>query len=145
MITYVRTSIFDSPAQTWVNAVNTVGVMGKGLAKAFKDRYPAMFQQYRYECEQRQLDIGRLSIYRSPDTIIVNFPTKKHWKNPSQVDYIEEGLRTFVAIYQHEGITSVSFPQLGCGNGGLDWSSEVRPLMERYLQPLPIPVYVHEV
>ena len=104
-----------------------------------------MFQQYRYECEQQQLDIGKLSIYRASDTIIVNFPTKKHWRSPSQLSYIEEGLRTFVAIYQQEGIASVSFPQLGCGNGGLDWSSQVRPLMERYLQPLPIPVYIHEV
>jgi O-acetyl-ADP-ribose deacetylase (regulator of RNase III) len=69
--------------------------------------------------------------------------TKKHWRQPSRVEYIEAGLHKFVEHYGEYGISSVSFPQLGCGHGGLDWESQVQPLMERYLHDLPIPVYIH--
>jgi len=84
-----------------------------------------------------------LHVYHAADKIIVNFPTKKHWRNPSQLIYIEAGLETFVADYERYGITSVAFPQLGCGNGELGWEGQVKPVMERYLKDLPIPVYIH--
>lgn len=143
MLTYLTTSLFDSPAQTLVNPVNTAGVMGKGLALAFKQRYPEMYQQYRELCHAGQLEIGKLHVYRMLDQTIVNFPTKKHWRNSSQIEYIEAGLAEFVRSYSQHGITSVSFPQLGCGHGGLDWKEQVQPVMERYLKDLPIPVYIH--
>ena len=143
MITYLEVSIFDSPAQTLVNTVNTVGVMGKGIALTFKQLYPEMYKEYRRLCKSHQFSTGQLYIYRTPNKIIVNFPTKKHWRNPSRTEYIEEGLRKFVERYQDYGIASVSFPQLGCGNGELDWQRQVQPLMERYLKALPIPVYIH--
>ncbi len=142
MLQYVTTPLFDSPAQTLVNTVNTVGVMGKGIAAEFKRRYPEMFTRYKRFCETGQLDIGKLYLYRTPNKWVLNFPTKKHWRNPSKLEYIELGLEKFVDTYSQMGITSVSFPQLGCGNGGLDWNV-VRPVMERYLQQMPIPVYVH--
>jgi len=143
MLTYVTISLFETPAQTLVNTVNTVGVMGKGIAAVFKQLYPEMYERYRHLCRQGKLDVGKLFIYRTPNKIIVNFPTKKHWRQRSRVEYIEAGLRKFVEHYTDYGISSVSFPQLGCGHGELNWEPQVRPVMERYLQDLPIPVYIH--
>lgn len=142
MLKYVSSSLFESPAQTLVNAVNTVGIMGKGIAAEFKQRYPGMFERYARYCKDGSLDIGKLYLYRTPNKLVLNFPTKKHWKQPSKLEYIEAGLRKFVDTYEAHGIASISFPQLGCGNGGLSWT-EVQPLMESYLKPLPIPVLIH--
>ncbi|MEZ4300620.1 MAG: macro domain-containing protein [Polyangiaceae bacterium] len=142
MLKYVSSNLFDSPAQTLVNTVNVVGVMGKGIAAEFKRRYPDMFRRYAEHCKSGSLDIGKLYLYRTANKLILNFPTKKHWRNPSKLEYIDAGLKKFVDTYALHGIASVSFPQLGCGNGGLPWS-EVQPLMERYLRNLPIPVYIH--
>jgi O-acetyl-ADP-ribose deacetylase (regulator of RNase III) len=143
MLAYLNTSIFDSPAQAIVNTVNTIGVMGKGIALSFKKLYPSMYEEYRHLCDAGKLDIGKLHVYRTPNKIIVNFPTKKHWRNPSRPEYIEAGLKAFVKHYADYGISSASFPQLGCGNGELNWKSQVQPLMERYLRKLSIPVYIH--
>jgi O-acetyl-ADP-ribose deacetylase (regulator of RNase III) len=143
MITYLRTSLFEAPAQTLVNTVNTVGVMGKGIAKEFKDRFPQMFRAYKDACDRGDIDIGVLQIWREERSWILNFPTKTTWKKPSRIDYIEAGLETFVASYKQMGIKSVAFPPLGCGNGNLDWS-EVQPLMEGYLKLVDIPVYIHD-
>ena len=143
MLMYVQQDIFKSPAQVIVNTVNTVGVMGKGIAKRYKEVYPDMYKQYQKFCEQHLLDIGKLWIYKSDTKWILNFPTKKHWRQPSKIEYVEQGLKKFVETYEEKGITSVSFPQLGCGNGGLNWEKEVRPLMEKYLKDLPIDVFVH--
>ena len=143
MITYVVCDLFTSPARTLVNTVNTVGVMGKGIAKDFKTIYPEMFARYQELCEKKQFDVGQLWLYRTPNKWVLNFPTKKHWRSPSHPDYIEAGLRTFAANYHVNGITSISFPLLGCGNGELDWENQVRPLMEQFLGPLPIEVYIH--
>lgn len=142
MLEYVSTSLFDSPAETLVNTVNTVGVMGKGIAAEFKRRYPEMFVRYKEYCDRGALDIGQLYLYKTPNKWVLNFPTKKHWRNPSKVEYIEAGLIKFVQTYTEWGITSVSFPQLGCGNGDLAWST-VRPLMEKHLEDVRIPVYIH--
>lgn len=143
MLVYVEQDIFQSPAQVIVNTVNTVGVMGKGIAKRFKDVYPEMYKEYRNFCEEGLLDIGKLWIYKTDNKWILNFPTKKHWRNPSKIEYIEEGLKKFVNTYEERGITSISFPQLGCGNGGLNWNKQVKPIMEKYLKKLPIDVFIH--
>lgn len=143
MITYVKTNLFESPAQVLVNTVNTVGVMGKGIAKQFKEIYPDMFKEYQLFCEKELLTVGKLWIYKTQHKWILNFPTKKHWRSPSKLEYIESGLQKFVETYSEKGIYSISFPLLGCGNGGLDWESEVQPLMEKYLKPLPIEIFIH--
>jgi|HubBroStandDraft_1064217.scaffolds.fasta_scaffold00037_54 O-acetyl-ADP-ribose deacetylase (regulator of RNase III) len=143
MLTYVRTSILDSRAQTVTNTVNTVGVMGKGLASAMKQRYPEMFKGYSRLCAEKKLHIGQLWLWKAPTRWILNFPTKKHWRNPSKLYYIEAGLQKFVSEYERRGIWEIAFPRLGCGNGNLDWG-DVRPLMERYLSNLPIQIYVHD-
>jgi O-acetyl-ADP-ribose deacetylase (regulator of RNase III) len=143
MLIYHRTSIFASPAQTVVNTVNCVGVMGKGVAAVFRDRYPDMFEQYRQICAQKLLEPGKLWLWKAPDQWVLNFPTKRHWRLPSKLEWIEAGLKKFAAEYERRGITEISFPRLGCGNGGLDWD-DVRPLMEAHLSELPIPIYVHD-
>lgn len=126
-------SIFDSNAQTLVNTINCVGVMGKGLALEFKNRYPAMFDKYKSFCNKGVFKPGVLWIYKAEDgKWILNFPTKVDWKNPSELSYIEEGLKKFVEIWKEKGIKSIAFPLLGCKNGGLD-ANVVIPLMERYL------------
>ena len=143
MLTYHRTSLLKSQAQTVVNTVNTVGVMGKGIASAFKSRYPAMFKQYRKLCQEHKFHVGQLWLWKAPDQWVLNFPTKKHWRNPSKLSYIEAGLRKLVDQYELRGIREIAFPRLGCGHGGLDWN-DVRPMMEEFLRPLPIPVYIHD-
>ena len=143
MITYVDFSLFDSPAKVLVNTVNTVGVMGKGIAKEFKGIYPEMFKGYQQLCEKRMLDIGDLWVYKTPHKWVLNFPTKKHWRSPSKPEYLEAGLEKFARVYQEARITSISFPQLGCGNGELDWKTQSKPLMEKYLKGLPIEIFIH--
>src|SRR5688572_26562315 len=99
MLTFVRGNLFESPAKVLVNTVNTVGVMGKGIALSFKQIYPEMFQRYVQLCESGQLDIGKLWLYKTPHKWILNFPTKKNWRAPSRLEYLEAGLRKFVATY----------------------------------------------
>src|SRR5687767_12603836 len=123
MLTYVVGDIFRSPAAVLVNTVNTRGVMGKGLAKDFKALYPEMFRRYQELCENGKLDIGKLFLHRTSGKWVLNFPTKRDWRHPSKVEYLEAGLKAFVDGYARNNITSVAFPQLGCGHGELDWES----------------------
>jgi O-acetyl-ADP-ribose deacetylase (regulator of RNase III) len=143
MVTYIIGDLFKSPAKVLVNTVNTVGVMGKGIAKMFKAVYPEMFLRYQHLCERGELTVGRLWLYKTSHKWILNFPTKVSWKHPSKPEYIEAGLKRFVATYSQHGITSIAFPKLGCGNGELDWERTVRPLMEKYLAHLAIDIFVY--
>lgn len=143
MLQFVNTSLLEADSQTVVNTVNTVGVMGKGLAKYFAEKYPEMLKPYKEHCKDGSLTTGKLWLWKAQDQWILNFPTKQHWKQPSKLEYIESGLKKFVEKYEERGIREISFPRLGCGNGGLDWE-DVRPLMERYLENLPITVYIHD-
>lgn len=143
MILYVTGNLFQSPAQVLVNTVNTVGVMGKGVAYTFKQLYPEMFKEYRDLCERGQLEIGKLWLYKSRNKWVLNFPTKKHWRNPSKVEYIVAGLEKFAQTYDRMGIHSIAFPPLGCGNGQLDFETQVQPIMEKYLKNLPIEVFIY--
>lgn len=142
-ITVCTGDIFDSPAQTLVNTVNCVGVMGKGLALQFKERYPSMFKRYKEICDMGKLEPGKLFIYNIPESYkkILNFPTKAHWRDGSKMDYIAAGLRKFVDKYKDYGISSVAFPMLGCRNGGLRYS-DVFPVMLEFLKVVEIPVEI---
>lgn len=142
MITYIKGDIFSSPAKILVNTVNAVGVMGKGVALEFKKRYPEMFQEYRRLCEEKRLSIGTLMVWRKSDKWVMLFPTKKHWRYPSKIEYIEAGLKKFAENWDKLGVDSIAFPRLGCGNGGLDWE-EVRPMMKRYLEKIPMNIYIY--
>lgn len=145
MIEYVRGDLLKSPAQVLVNTVNTVGIMGAGIALQFKEQYPKMFQKYQTLCKKKLLDVGKLYLWKSTDTSnkeILLFPTKNHWLNLSELKWIEAGLQKFVENYERLNIKSIAFPKLGCGNGGLSWH-DVKPVMEKYLEPLPIKIYVY--
>ncbi len=142
MLTYIKGDLFNSPAQVLVNTVNTVGVMGKGIALEFKNRYPDMFKVYQKECDNKSLDIGKLLLWKNNEKWVLLFPTKKHWRSPSKISYIEKGLQKFVQTYESLGIESIALPRLGCGNGGLDWN-DVKPIMEHYLKQLPIHIYIY--
>jgi O-acetyl-ADP-ribose deacetylase (regulator of RNase III) len=141
-IHYQIGDIFDAQTHVIVNTVNCRGVMGKGLALAFKQKYPAMFPVYQQECKTGKLRIGRPSLYKQSTPWILNFPTKDHWKPPSKIEYLEKGLEYFVANYKKAGIKSIAFPKLGAQNGKLSWD-EVGPLMAKYLSHLDIDVYIY--
>ena len=143
MITYVRGNLFKSPAHVLVNTVNTVGVMGKGVAKEFKRLFPDMFRQYRDLCEDKKFGIGNLFLYKTDNKWVLNFPTKQHWRNPSRPEYIEKGLQKLVSIYLDVGIYDLAMPLLGCGNGELDWPTQVEPIFEKYMKNLPVNVFVY--
>ncbi len=135
--------LFQSSAQTLVNTVNCVGVMGKGIAEEFKKKFPEMFLSYKKECEMGTIKTGELRLYSQMfGKSVLNFPTKKHWKSPSLLSDIEQGLDFFLAHYKEWGIESVAFPPLGCGNGGLSWEA-VGPLMYKKLSTLDIPVEIY--
>lgn len=136
-------NLFNTTMQTLVNTVNCVGVMGKGIALDFKQRYPDMFKEYVALCEQNKVHPGQPYIYRDLiGTSILVFPTKDHWRSPSKLQYIIDGLDWFVKNYQKYGITSIAFPPLGCGNGGLSWDV-VGPIMYEKLNNLPIDIEVY--
>lgn len=136
-------NIFDSKAQTLVNTVNCVGVMGKGIALEFKKRYPEMFKDYQELCSQNKVIAGKPYYYHDLfGTSIINFPTKDHWRSPSKLSYVIDGLDWFVDNYESLGITSIAFPPLGCGNGGLTWDI-VGPIMYQKLKGLPIDIEIY--
>ncbi len=143
MIKDIEGNLFESNEQVLVNTVNTEGVMGKGIAKTFKDVYPTMFKNYKSFCDNDQFDVGMLYLYKTDNKWILNFPTKTKWKKKSELTYIELGLKKFVDTYEAKKINSIAFPQLGCGNGNLEWNV-VKPLMEKYLSDLPIDIEIYK-
>ncbi len=135
--------MFTSQMQTLVNTVNCVGIMGKGIAQIFKNRYPAMFEDYADRCARGEVRLGEPYHYKDLAGVsIVNFPTKGHWRAATRLDDVEAGLDYFVKHFRAWGITSVAFPPLGCGNGGLEWAT-VGPLMYSKLKGLGIPVELY--
>lgn len=140
MISYTKGDLLSSKAQALVNTVNTVGVMGKGIALHFKEAFPSNFSVYAGACKRGELVPGKMLVVKDSnlalgERIIINFPTKVHWRNPSRYEYIEEGLKDLVRVIREYGITSIAIPPLGCGNGGLDWAV-VKEMIEKALAPL---------
>ncbi|MDQ2082046.1 macro domain-containing protein [Xanthobacteraceae bacterium Astr-EGSB] len=135
--------LFASRAQTLVNTVNCVGVMGKGVAEQFKRRFPAMFEDYKLRCDRKAVRLGEPYLYRDLSGVqILNFPTKDHWRSPSRLADIERGLDHLAAHAAEWGITSLAMPPLGCGNGGLEWA-EVGPLIHGKLAGLAVDVELY--
>lgn len=123
-----------------VNTVNCVGVMGKGIALQFKNKWPANYQQYEVACKHKLVKTGQMFIYDSGGLVkpnfIINFPTKDHWRGDSKIEYIQNGLHDLIHHIRQLNIKSIAIPPLGCGNGGLDWA-EVRPLIEKAFSNIP--------
>lgn len=136
MIQYKVGDIFKEDTQAIVNTVNCVGVMGRGIALQFKKRFPDNFKAYATACKQQQVAPGKMFIHKN-DTLlnpqyIVNFPTKRHWRNASRMEDIKAGLADLAHFIQEKKITSIALPPLGCGLGGLDWH-DVRQQIEKQL------------
>jgi len=136
--------IFNSEAQTLVNTVNCVGIMGKGIAAEFKKRFPGMFKNYIVRCERKNVKPGipYLFINGMFSPRIINFPTKTHWRAASHITDIEKGLKILSEKYKEWGIESIAIPPLGCGNGQLLWES-VGPLIYKYVSKWDIPVEMY--
>ena len=139
MIELTAGDLLEADVDALVNAVNTEGVMGKGIALKFKKRFPDMFEAYRLACKAGQLQPGRMHVFERkdmfPPRFIINFPTKRDWWSPSRLEDIESGLAALVKEVRQRNIRSIAVPALGCGNGGLDWQS-VLPCIKGALEPL---------
>ena len=135
--------LFDSKAQTLVNTVNCVGVMGKGIALQFKKHFPDMFKDYAERCKRGDVRLGRPYLFkRLHRPWILNFPTKDHWRSVSRLADIAEGLRYLEERYAKWGIESLAIPPLGCGHGQLEWRV-VGPILYRRMSRFEIPVELY--
>ncbi len=148
MIHYITGNIFDSPAVALVNTVNTVGVMGKGIALQFKEAFPENYKTYRQICRDKNLHVGEMLVTEetSPtlgSKIIVNFPTKQHWRYPSEYSYISAGLIALKKEIEDRKISSIAIPALGSHNGGLEWP-KVKQMMENTLSDMECEIYIYE-
>ncbi|MBI2923075.1 MAG: macro domain-containing protein [Planctomycetes bacterium] len=139
MIQYTAGNLLDSRAEAVVNTVNEVGVMGKGIALMIHDAFPANAKAYQAACRRGDVQVGRMLVFEnapgSAPRWIVNFPTKKHWRHSSKLEWIEAGLQDLVRVVRDRGIRSIALPPLGCGNGGLEWS-QVKSAIDAALEPL---------
>ena len=136
-------NIFTSNCDVIVNTVNCVGVMGAGIALECRLRYPEMHLRYIELCNQKLIQIGKLWLYKSDEKWILNFPTKRHWRLPSRVEFIDAGLRKFVEVYEEKNIHSIAFPMLGTDKGGMEIETSLN-LMKKYLDPLPIEIEIYQ-
>lgn len=132
-------NLLESQAEALVNTVNTVGVMGKGIALMFKEKFPLNYKLYKQACSQKAVQVGQVFVTRNPEFSnpkwIINFPTKEHWRGKTKLAWIESGMDDLVRVVRELEITSIAIPPLGCGNGGLDWD-QVRPIILSKLQSI---------
>lgn len=148
MIEVKTGNIFTTQCQTIVNTINCVGVMGAGIAYEYRLRYPKMFDKYKKYCSDGAISVGKLWLYEieaeysnTPYKKILNFPTKNHWKYPTNKEYLDIGLQKFVDTYIDKNIKSIAFPLLGADKGGLDERVSFE-IMENYLSKCHIPVEI---
>ena len=142
MVKIIPSTVFNINCDAIVNTVNCDGVMGAGLALEFSLRYPNMFDQYVNDCKSKIVKVGYLIKYEDDGQMIINFPTKISWRFPSNIKWIEQGLRYFSQNYKNLNISSIAFPPLGTSNGGLSFELDVKPLMIKMLSDLDIDIYI---
>jgi O-acetyl-ADP-ribose deacetylase (regulator of RNase III) len=148
MISFTQGNLLAADAEALVNTVNTVGVMGKGIALMFKEAFPANLKAYEAACKAGDVAVGRMFVTERRELLgpkwIIHFPTKQHWRNPSKLEWIDEGLDDLKRVIAELGIRSIALPPLGSGNGGLEWPT-VRALIAQKLGDLPeVDVIVYE-
>jgi O-acetyl-ADP-ribose deacetylase (regulator of RNase III) len=131
-------NLLEADTEAIVNTVNTVGVMGKGIALQIKQAFPENYKQYKAACDRGEVKIGDIFVHDAhhfgPRRYVLNFPTKRHWRGKSRIEDIQAGLSSLVEVVQERGIASVAVPALGCGNGGLSWDA-VRPMIYAAFEP----------
>ena len=137
----------NTDVEAIVNTVNIVGVMGKGIALQFRKKYPQMFNKYKLDCEKKLLQPGQMHVFDLGEgekpRYIINFPTKRHWRDNSKLEDIKSGLIALVIELKNRNIKSVAIPALGCKNGGLDWG-QVRPFIQttfKYFEDIKAIIY----
>jgi O-acetyl-ADP-ribose deacetylase (regulator of RNase III) len=139
VITRVKGDLLTAEVDALVNTVNCVGVMGKGIALQVKRRYPGVFAEYERACKRGDVKIGQMLVVPTGQLdgprLVINFPTKKHWRSPSRLEYIERGLVGLREAIHDHGVRSIAIPPLGAGSGGLDWTL-VEPMITRALEDL---------
>jgi O-acetyl-ADP-ribose deacetylase (regulator of RNase III) len=139
MITYTQGNLLEADVEALVNTVNTVGVMGKGIALMFKERFPTNMAAYAEACKNKQVQTGKMFVTETGELMgarwIVNFPTKQHWRARSQMQWIIDGLADLRHFIEQNEVRSIAIPPLGSGNGGLSWE-EVKPHIEKALSGL---------
>lgn len=147
MIKFIKGNIFESNAEALVNSVNTVGVMGKGIALQFKERFPENYRLYKKACEKGEVTIGKVFVTSTNSMVnprwIINFPTKKHWMHRSSYKFIEEGLNDLIRVIKELNIKSIAIPPLGAGQGGLK-REKVKKILEDKLRELDIEILIYE-
>jgi O-acetyl-ADP-ribose deacetylase (regulator of RNase III) len=141
MIEVAKGNLLTAPVEALVNTVNTVGVMGKGIALQFKQAYPHMFREYERACKAGEVRLGKMHIFDlgglgGGPRWIINFPTKEHWRTASRLSAVEMGLKDLAVVIRRLNIHSIAVPPLGCGNGGLEWS-DVKAKIETTLHDIP--------
>ena len=139
MLYHLSGNLFQSHAEAVVNTVNCVGVMGKGLALQFKKEFPENFAAYVDACRRHAVVPGKMFVYRTGMLLpqyVINFPTKRHWRDKSRLEDIESGLTALVDVIRHYGVRPIAIPPLGCGLGGLDWRV-VRQRIETAMADVP--------
>ena len=140
MIQFTRGNLLKADVEALVNTVNSVGAMGKGIAFQFKKAFPDNFVAYQKACSRKEVRPGKMFVFETGAIVnpkyIINFPTKGHWRNDSQIEYIESGLKALVNEITLNKIRSVAIPPLGCGLGGLKWE-DVRPRIVNAFEHLP--------
>ena len=148
MIHYTQGNLLDAQADAIVNTVNTVGVMGKGIALMFKERFPKNMREYAKACKAKEVHAGKMFVTETGELLgprwIVNFPTKQHWRYPSKMEWITSGLEDLKRFIEEKNLKSIAIPPLGAGNGKLDWAA-VKPEIEKFLSSLSdVDIYVYE-
>ena len=143
MIYFTSGNMFDDGFLALVNPVNCVGSMGKGLALHFRERFPINYKAYKACCDMECLHIGEMLVVDDGDVTIINFPTKLHWRDPSEYQYIADGVIDLHAVINEYQFKSVAIPALGCGLGGLDWDI-VRNMLVDTLGDLECDVVIYE-
>lgn len=148
MIKFIHGNLFESTAEALVNTVNCVGVMGKGIALQFKILFPNNFRAYKEACNKNEVEIGKMFVYEDCNIfinkkVIINFPTKTHWKFPSLYSFIKDGLVSLKNEIITRNIHSIAIPALGCNNGGLDYNV-VKEMIRKELGDLVCEIYLYE-
>lgn len=147
MIIYKKGNLLEGLVEALVNTVNTVGVMGKGIALQFKNAFPENYKAYSDAVKSGAFRLGEVLVVpvKTVGTarFVINFPTKAHWRFPSRIEWIQAGLKDLRAKIQEYSIRSIALPPLGCGNGGLDWS-QIQPLIEEEMGDLEAEVIIYE-
>lgn len=138
MLELTRGNLLEADVEAVVNTVNTEGIMGKGVALQFRKAYPDNYEAYRRACEADEVQPGRMFVFDrqalTNPRFIINFPTKRHWRNPSRMEDIESGLKALVADVRRLDVRSVAVPPLGCGLGGLPWPEVQQRMREAFAQ-----------